>query len=444
MTNVRRSEIKSKSSWPGSAEAVLLWLSVFLMPWQLRHTFLFAAIGGEYFEYGSWHLYASDIAIILLLAVWLLRAKNKKIDIGPKVLSWPLLAFLVWSGVSVLWAIDRPVALIAEAHLWLFFGFYLYLINEVKDTTRILWPLLWGIALQAAWGVAQFVANSSLGLSWLGESVLNPQQVGVPVIELNGFRQLRAHGMLPHANVLGGWLVAAFPPLLYWFAINKNSIIKRMIVAALGLVAMGVALSFARGAWLVFVLSLIGIGLFWAFGGFKRKLWIVVGIGLMFLLVLLTQYRYVSSRFDLNNRLEEISIEERLASISTWRDVFEKNAVRGAGLGNYTLAMQQIEPNQPSWWYQPVHNIYLVIAGELGVVGLAIWLWLVGAVLLIEYWIWRHNRTLAVMSVPINSLLLLGLMDHWPIALQQGKLLIFFALALIILGYRLSLKENRT
>ncbi len=443
MISALKSGIRSKSFWLDKAEAILLWLSVFLMPWQLRHTFLFGAIGGEYFEYGSWHLYASDIAITLLLAVWLMRGL-KKIDIGHKVLSWPLLAFLVWSSASVLWAIDWPVALISAAHLWLFFGFYLYLINEVKDITRILWPLLWGVALQAAWGVAQFVLNSSLGLTWLGESVLNPQQAGVPVVELDGVRQLRAHGMLPHANVFGGWLAVTSPILLYWFAINKHPVVKRMIVAVLGLAAMGVALSFARGAWLVFVLSLVGIWIFWALGAFKKKLWMVTGVGLMFILVLLTQYQYVGSRFDPDNRLEKISTEERLAGIETWQKVFGANAARGAGLGNYASAMQQIEPGQPSWWYQPVHNIYLAISGELGVIGLAIWFWLIGAILVIKYRIWRHNRALAIFSIPVSALLLIGLVDHWPITLQQGKLLIFFALALIILGYRLSLNKQKT
>ena len=443
MISAPKLEIRLKSFWLGKAEAILLWSSVFLMPWQLRHTFLFAAIGGEYFEYGSWHLYASDIAIILLLAVWLLRA-GKKIDIGPKVLSWPLLALLVWSSASVLWAIDWPVALISAAHLWLFFGFYLYLINEVRDITRIFWPLLWGVALQATWGIAQFVMNSSLGLNWLGESVLNSQQAGVPVIELDGVRQLRAHGMLPHANVFGGWLAVTSPILLYWFAVNKHPVVKRMIVAVLGLAAMGVALSFARGAWLVFVLSLISIWIFWALGGLKKKLWMVAGVGLMFILVLLTQYQYVGSRFDFNNRLEKISTEERLAGIGTWREVFEAGAIRGAGLGNYASAIQQVEPGQPSWWYQPVHNIYLAISGELGIIGLAIWFWLIGAVLVIKYRIWSQNKALAIFSVPIGALLLVGLVDHWPITLQQGKLLIFFALALIILGYKLSLNRQKT
>ena len=444
MTSAPKLGIRSKSFWQDKAEAILLWLAIFLMPWQWRHTFLLADIGGEYFEYGSLHLYASDVAIILLLVVWLSRVIGKRIDIGPKLISWPLLAFLVWSSVSALWAVDTFVALATAAHLWLFFGFYLYLVNEVRDITRIFWPLLWSVVWQGLWGITQFVTNSSLGLNWLGESVLNPSQAGVPVMELDGVRQLRAHGMMPHANVFGGWLAAVLSVLLYWFSVSKHPIIKRMIIATLGLLAMAVALAFARGAWLVFGLVLIGIWLFWALGGLKKKLWAVAGVGLMFLLVLLTQYPYVVSRFDADNRLEQISAEERLAGVGMWQKIFGQYSIRGAGLGNYTQAIRLTEPEQPSWWYQPVHNIYLVISGELGIIGLAIWFWLVGAISVLISRIWRAGRSLVILSVPMGALLLLGLVDHWPATLQQGKILLFFALALIIIGNRLSLREHKT
>lgn len=43
----------------------------------------------------------------------------------------------------------------------------------------------------------------------------------------------------------------------------------------------------------------------------------------------------------------------------------------GVGIGRYTNAVQSLYPNHPAWSYQPVHNIYLLILVELGIVGVS-------------------------------------------------------------------------
>lgn len=194
----------------------------------------------------------------------------------------------------------------------------------------------------------------------------------------------------------------------------------------------------------MFVLVWLGLWIIWGLTNLKRKLWLIGGVALVFLLVLLTQYQYVGNRFNFEHKLEKISIEERTEGINLWQNVFGQYAARGSGAGNYAFVLQKVDSSQPSWWYQPVHNLYLLVAGELGVIGVAIWLWLMAAVLTVVYWIWRRRKELVTLGIPIVAIFLLGLVDHWLISLQQGRLLIFVALALTILGYRLSLKELET
>ena len=111
----------------------LLWLSIFLIPWQFRHIIVWGNLNGDYFEYGSLSLYAVDVAIILLLLLWFFRKKFKDIDIGPKIIMMPLMMFVVWATASIFWAQDVLAVVMATAHYWLFFIFLIYLINEAKD-----------------------------------------------------------------------------------------------------------------------------------------------------------------------------------------------------------------------------------------------------------------------------------------------------------------------
>ena len=264
-----------------------MWLSVFLLPWQLRHTVMFASISGEYFEYGSWHIYATDLAIVALLLIWLIRPRGR-FTLGPKWLNLPLLTWLMWLTLSITWATDRPLAAVTIAHWWLAYGWYLYLVNRVRDVGQIVIPLAWGIGLQVAWGIAQYLLNHSVGLNWLGESVLDPQVLGIPVVIADGIRQLRAHGMLPHANMLGGVLVTSIPVLIYWYGRTERP--RRRWLALVILVSVGVVgLSFARSAWLVLAVGLVVIALVAWRAGQRQQFNLAWGALLFFGLTLATQ-----------------------------------------------------------------------------------------------------------------------------------------------------------
>ena len=427
----------------------MVWLSVFLLPWQLRHTVMFATINGGYFEYGSWHIYATDLVIIALLVCWVLRP-DKKFFAGPRWLSAPLLTLLVWMTLSVSWAVDKPLAMITAGHWWLAYLWYLYLLNRIQAISQLIRPLMWGVGLQALWGVVQYFLNQSLGFPWLGESILNAQVSGIPVVMANGVRQLRAHGMLPHANMLGGLLAVATPVLIYYYTTLERSKLSRQLVQIIMLVVVGVGLSFARGAWLVLGVGLlVVIILGWSAKREEHnsadKRWrnrrqfnIAGGALLLFGLVLATQYQFVINRFDLSDRLEQRSVEERITGVTNWEKIAGQYMVRGAGIGGYTVALQKLDSTQPVWWNQPVHNVYLLMIGELGVVGVAIWAWLIAVLVWVQVK-WLRFKENWLLVLPIDAWLALGLVDHWLVSLQQGRLLLFLALVLIILVDRVSL-----
>ena len=429
-----------KSSWLKRFEQAILWLTVFLSPWQLRHTFYFAEYGGNYFEYSSIHLYATDFLIILLLVFWILR--RSKLQLPAKWIWQPMVLWLVWITISGWYGLDWQNSLQQSVHYWLIFGWLLYLFNNVKNLRQILWPFVWGVALQAVWGIAQFVGNHDLGMQILGESPLGPNQGGVAVVGDEAHRQIRAQGMLPHPNMLGGLLVFSLAPLvqLCHKAVKKQ---RYWLLAVAGLVGIALVLSFSRASWVVALVIMLAIGSVAVWRKRERLVWLPLMVILLGAGVTVGwQWSNVTGRFSTESRLEQKSVEDRVGSVESWEQIISGHEFAGVGTSNYTRALIQLQPDQLAWVYKPIHNIYLLVTAETGAVGLAIWLWMVFVI----GWMWfrliKRDWTNWWAGLPLVGVLGMGMADHWAISFQQGRLLFFLALALIILESRVLLERQ--
>lgn len=98
--------------------------------------------------------------------------------------------------------------------------------------------------------------------------------------------------------------------------------------------------------------------------------------------------------------------------------------VVGVGLNNFIVNLPFYQKTESTVLHlQPVHNIYLLLAAETGLAGLAIFLW----------FIWRTIKHLwksKQFSIALFAALILGLFDHYFLTLQQGQLLFSLILGL--------------
>lgn len=70
---------------------------------------------------------------------------------------------------------------------------------------------------QAIIGLLQFFSQNFIGLFWLKESIISPDILGVAKIILNNKTLIRAYGLMPHPNILGGFLLfSIISTLLYY------------------------------------------------------------------------------------------------------------------------------------------------------------------------------------------------------------------------------------
>ena len=229
---------------------------------------------------------------------------------------------------------------------------------------------------------------------------------------------LRAYGTFPHPNVLGGFLAVVLPIFVsrisyYVFSIFSNEkrrnviSIQRsafeMVAFVLGIIAL--ALTFSRSAWVVG-----GVGILLA----CSKGYVVRGKGIV-IFSLICILLGISLLFPINMASESVVVRMALnaSAISIWKS----HPWFGVGLGNFLVALPSFLPSSFIYYLQPVHNIYLLLLSEVGVVG----------VFCILYFVYRMKKYFlhtTVYSIPMISLLILGLVDHYPLTLQQGQLLL--------------------
>lgn len=438
----------------------LLWLTLFVLPWQTRYLIKPVYFEDSFVEYASTSVYLTDLLIITLLIIWLpLLIWERKFKIGPKFLFWSLAVFITWMWVSVTWAssinADCWLSVWTAAKFTLFSFFYLYLINNVKNLRDLALPIGWGVAFQGVLALGQYFSNSSLGLKWIGESVLDPKISGIPVVIVEGIRQLRAHGSLPHANILGGFLAVALIILSAGFYSLKKYWWHYFILGACILGGWGLLLSFSRSAWLVYLLAVLLLGIWIWFRRpkrFKAAIFYNLLIALAIAVLAIGQYKAVIPRFDFNQPLEQISVTSRLQQWSDFKTTYSKYPILGIGIGQYIPYLQELNKENQGWhyrsdlmgWvynsdnetgmYEPVHNIFLLILIELGIVGLIIFISIIVSALCLVANTVRYRPLLGgTILLAWSSILLLGMIDHYIWTLQQGRLLWFVVLALIVI-----------
>ena len=135
----------------------------------------------------------------------------------------------------------------------------------------------------------------------------------------------------------------------------------------------------------------------------------------------------VAARFDFGNRLEQKSLSERETQVYEVKDIINDNFWLGVGLGNYSLALSEVYPDQPAYRYQPIHNSPLLIWAETGIIGLVFF------VLFFIYLAGTAIRQKDSLKLAIWVMVFMMLMaEHWPVSLHFGWLMLALISGIIL------------
>jgi O-antigen ligase len=308
-----------------------------------------------------------QVGASLLLLLFFCRRPSASVPFGAAPFDVPLLAFGLWSAASLLWAHTRyPGAELALA--WLACGVVYGLVSRTAFRTEDREELLRGVLIA---GVV--VAGVGLGQQLFGLDLV--PQVAPPA------------GTFANRNVAAGLMVLALPVAIVRFVRAREP--RGFAGAALAGAAMAGYLfhTFARSAWLAFALELIVLGVLGrrlARGSLgKAKAGVAAAaVALVALLMSVSPQGFRSPATEAD-RLAPSKARSVGIRLAVWRDTLAMVRDRpwaGVGLGNlevYYPAMTDPISGVPLQVDQ-VHNEYLQVAAELGLVGLGLLAWLGG------------------------------------------------------------------
>lgn len=344
---------------------------------------------------------AGQIMVALTLGAWLLRGlARRELVLPTSPLLGPLLIFTGWAGVTLLWAPDLSLGL-PELIKWLEIAAIMLFAIDLTRRRGYGWViaavLLTGV-VQALIGIyeARVRGTGPIGFQ-LSEGVY------------------RAYGTFEQPNPFAGFIGIGLPIAIalatYYVMRTAYSALRRhglrlthyvLLIgygAAALLLAAALYLSFSRGAWLA-AAAAIGAMISVA----PRRLWLGLGLAAVAVLGLLALSgagllpQSISARLADAGELFDIrdvrgvpindanyALIERQAHWQAALNMLTDKPWTGVGFANYQSAYEQYRLLN---WPMPLghaHNIYLNVAAETGLPGLAayslLWLTIIGVTL---------------------------------------------------------------
>ncbi|MBP7811355.1 MAG: O-antigen ligase family protein [Candidatus Moranbacteria bacterium] len=223
------------------------------------------------------------------------------------------------------------------------------------------------------------------------------------LVNISGETVMRASAFFPDPHMHGFFLGLALPFAIF-FALNDKTAFWKW---GAGILCVADLLTFSRGAYLGLAFACVGVMAYLVFQkkGSVRKLF----IGICFAITVFLIPNPVTERFWSSFSRQDGSVVARLELYQGAVFSIGERPWIGVGLGNYPLVVKpSAERRDPIY----VHNLWLDLAVEIGIIGTAFLLLFVLRTLWIEYTRFRQG-------------------SEWLSLAVLGSLLIFFGHSLV-------------
>jgi len=240
-------------------QVILLYLIAFSLPFQFRHIFNFDSIKNisGFREHLAVSLYPFDIFILFLL-FFSVFIKWKKIFTKKnlvRVIKQPLFYFVL--SIFVSFFLNRHLGANWYTLFRLLEVIFLFITAREllkQHTVRVYFQfiLFVGGTIQASIAILQFIYQHSLGLKWLGENIISPNNHGIAKFSFEGEKFIRAYGTFPHPNVLGLFLLFSLASGLGLILAKKRILdtlrwpYRFILLADFALIIIGILLTYSR------------------------------------------------------------------------------------------------------------------------------------------------------------------------------------------------------
>jgi O-antigen ligase len=422
--------------WPVQAEKILRGVYAFiggLLPlalsfWYYRtiKEFPYTRV---YFTYTDALFFLADGLVLLAVIIWL----SVKIRQGSPLSSFFYLptAFCLLTILSIFWSKDWHTALYGSFHILLVFFFVLSLRDWYDAWKPILLGFCAALSIEFITGIVETIQQSTaflapLNLNWPGK--LGSLTRGASIVGLaNGNAFLRIYGTLPHPNILGGFsFVLLLAPVAFFMRKEEpNNLAPLLLLPGTSLLA----LTFSRSAWLALIV--FGSVLIWKSRYFdhKRLVFLLVMLALSFMITLLPYYQLVQARtINTTSHSEAFSFIGRAWLNGEAIKMFTEHPLTGVGIGSFIIELSRRAGE--GYVIEPVHNVLLLAAAELGIPGL-----LLVVALLISFFFRlfkTQNPQTILAGATLTGLCVISFFDHYLWTLAPGRLILGLVIGLFV------------
>ena len=318
--------------------------------------------------------------ILVLLTIFIIK-KIKKKDLNIKIIDIFVLLIILFSIISVIFAVNRKVAIYGiggryEGLLSILYYFSLYILStyiEKKHKKIIVYSIIACGVIELIYAILQITCVEHVYRMWHKNKVW-------------------ATGFITNPNFFGSFMIINLSYVLGLFIDKKRLSLKIINGLLIFVFTIGVLISNATSCAVGLIIVLIYIMIY----TIKEKKYIKLGIIILIIItatILTTKSGYTGLVKDIikaKNQTVEIAkgnVNEKYGSnrIYIWKNtlkVLPNHILTGAGIDNFYYAFGKKPLMMGKWFFDKAHNEYLQILICEGIFGLISYLLLYGLIVI--------------------------------------------------------------
>lgn len=323
-------------------------------------------------------VYSYEVPLYLFIFFWFIEfvaGRGAGLTVPRTALALGLL--FIPAILSMFFALDYTYGAYELFRIFEMFLFFLVVVNYLKTDRQlkiVIVILAADVAFQSItailqflhpWGMYELLAKFGI---YMGISHATPYDPTSPI---------RACGTTGYCNFLAGFFELTLPlfaSLFFFYPMSKAK--KRVIIVLLALSLIALLTTFSRGGLLAMAVAavallVLGVRHFPQLGRHALRVSVAVSVQLAIIFALLSEKLFMRVRFFTETMEDEV----RIALMRNAFEMIRHNPAVGVGLNNYPEAFFTYEVTGVEFeMLFPVHNTWLLITSEQGLIGLAAFL----------------------------------------------------------------------
>lgn len=316
--------------------------------------------------------------LLFLFASVVRQFKNKKKRLIFFRLDVIILIFLLFIEASVILSIDPQTSFLSLLKLnrgILAYFVFSRLLLKGRDLTLILYTFISTVILEGVLSSIQFFSGKYLEIPI--ESIAKITNLASVEIQAGGTPYVKAAGTFPHPNALSAYMVFLLPLILVGVFSKKPMLrVLSFITTFIGITTIFFTLSRWGIAASVFAITTTAI-LIWKYAKAKIRdnlpLIKLSIISLTILFAVMFSQQVIAKRFLLFSR-NDLSLQARMQLIQQSVYIIKEHPL-GIGFGafqSFLLNYDTTDFHLSDYFYSSVHNVYLLITSEAGILAFCI------------------------------------------------------------------------